>query len=211
MTQTDRQTNEVDADLLSLLPNVDTEISPEDIDDILNNSDNNCTDNPEQIQADNTPSNNVNNATNDRESNREQSNVDDTSGNTAHTVVEQPVFTLPISDKALNTFVNRIIFKLGDKYDINYSRPFQKHNFAITVRRGSEDEDISRACGNQQNRLQVEGRERSLDEAMISWRFRVQFKQYIKNKRHKYGIKLHIIYTLGNCTFTYWRYMCGRE
>lgn len=37
------------------------------------------------------------------------------------------------------------------------------------------------------------GRELSLDEAMVLWRGRLIFRQYIKGKKHKYGIK---IYTL---------------
>lgn len=41
--------------------------------------------------------------------------------------------------------------------------------------------------------LYYPGRELSLDEAMVLWRGRLQFKQYIKNKRHKYGIKLYML------------------
>ena len=37
------------------------------------------------------------------------------------------------------------------------------------------------------------GRELSLDEAIIIWHDCLQFKQYIKNKRHKYGIKLYML------------------
>lgn len=37
------------------------------------------------------------------------------------------------------------------------------------------------------------GKELSLDESMVLWRGRLVFRQYIKNKRHKYGVK---IYTL---------------
>lgn len=37
------------------------------------------------------------------------------------------------------------------------------------------------------------GRELSLDEAMVLWRGRLQFKQYIKIKCHKYGIKLYML------------------
>lgn len=33
----------------------------------------------------------------------------------------------------------------------------------------------------------------SLDESMVLWRGRLIFRQYIKNKRHKYGIKLYIL------------------
>jgi len=35
--------------------------------------------------------------------------------------------------------------------------------------------------------------ELSLDESMVLWRGRLQFRQYIQNKRHKYGIKLYMI------------------
>jgi len=31
----------------------------------------------------------------------------------------------------------------------------------------------------------------SLDESMLLWRRRLIFRQYIKNKKHKYGIKLY--------------------
>lgn len=33
----------------------------------------------------------------------------------------------------------------------------------------------------------------SLDESMVPWRGRLVFRQYIKNKRHKYGIKLYML------------------
>ncbi|KAF0694469.1 piggyBac transposable element-derived protein 4-like, partial [Aphis craccivora] len=33
----------------------------------------------------------------------------------------------------------------------------------------------------------------SLDESMVLWRGRLVFRQYIKNKRHKYGIKLYML------------------
>lgn len=33
----------------------------------------------------------------------------------------------------------------------------------------------------------------SLDESMVLWRSRLSFRQYIKNKRHKYGIKLYVL------------------
>ncbi|KFM83242.1 PiggyBac transposable element-derived protein 4, partial [Stegodyphus mimosarum] len=39
------------------------------------------------------------------------------------------------------------------------------------------------------------GRELSLDESMILWRGRLVFRQYIPNKRHKYGIKLYMVTT----------------
>lgn len=39
------------------------------------------------------------------------------------------------------------------------------------------------------------GRELSLDESMVLWRGRLLFRQYIKNKKHKYGIKLYVLTT----------------
>ncbi|XP_045453770.1 piggyBac transposable element-derived protein 4-like [Melitaea cinxia] len=36
-------------------------------------------------------------------------------------------------------------------------------------------------------------KELSLDESMVLWRGRLKFRQYIKNKRHKYGIKLYML------------------
>lgn len=36
-------------------------------------------------------------------------------------------------------------------------------------------------------------KEMSLDEAMVLWRGRLRFRQYIKNKRHKYGVKLYTL------------------
>lgn len=35
----------------------------------------------------------------------------------------------------------------------------------------------------------------SLDESMLLWRGRLVFKQYIKNKKHKYGIKFYELCT----------------
>lgn len=46
---------------------------------------------------------------------------------------------------------------------------------------------------NKMSEVYYPGRELSLDEAMVLWRGRLQFKQYIKNKRHKYGIKLYML------------------
>ncbi|KAI6648410.1 PiggyBac transposable element-derived protein 4 [Oopsacas minuta] len=40
------------------------------------------------------------------------------------------------------------------------------------------------------SRIYTPGRNLSLDESMVLWRGRLVFRQYIKNKRHKYGIKL---------------------
>ncbi|XP_045459223.1 piggyBac transposable element-derived protein 4-like [Melitaea cinxia] len=37
------------------------------------------------------------------------------------------------------------------------------------------------------------GKQLSLDESMVLWRGRLLFRQYIKNKRFKYGIKLYVL------------------
>lgn len=44
---------------------------------------------------------------------------------------------------------------------------------------------------NQMLRLYYPGKDLSLDEGMILWRGRLIFRQYIKGKRHRYGVKLY--------------------
>ncbi|KAJ8928303.1 hypothetical protein NQ314_019146 [Rhamnusium bicolor] len=36
-------------------------------------------------------------------------------------------------------------------------------------------------------------KELSIDESMVLWRGRLKFRQYIKGKRHKFGIKLYVL------------------
>ncbi|CAK1596431.1 unnamed protein product [Parnassius mnemosyne] len=43
------------------------------------------------------------------------------------------------------------------------------------------------------NECYYPAKELSLDESMILWRGRLKFRQFIKNKRHKYGIKLYML------------------
>ncbi|XP_047101005.1 piggyBac transposable element-derived protein 4-like [Schistocerca piceifrons] len=43
------------------------------------------------------------------------------------------------------------------------------------------------------NQAYYTGRDLSLDESMILWRGQLSFRQYIKNKRNKYGIKLYML------------------
>ncbi|XP_035206580.1 piggyBac transposable element-derived protein 4-like, partial [Stegodyphus dumicola] len=50
------------------------------------------------------------------------------------------------------------------------------------------------------------GCEISLDELMVLWRGRLIFRQYIPNKRHKYGIKLHMITTPGGMVLKFMIY-----
>lgn len=44
---------------------------------------------------------------------------------------------------------------------------------------------------NKMQQIYYPGRHLSLDESMVLWRGRLLFRQYIKNKRHRYGIKLY--------------------
>lgn len=76
--------------------------------------------------------------------NNDKDKQDNESGNTQHTSSENPVFTMPISDKTVNHFSYRIILQLGDQYDVTYKRPFSKHNYVITIRQGNELENITR-------------------------------------------------------------------
>lgn len=46
---------------------------------------------------------------------------------------------------------------------------------------------------NSMGRVYYPSRELSLDESMVLWRGRLLFRQYIKGKRHRYGIKLYTI------------------
>lgn len=46
---------------------------------------------------------------------------------------------------------------------------------------------------NKMKTIYCPGKELSLDESMVLWRGRLLFRQYIKNKRHKYGIKLYVL------------------
>lgn len=46
---------------------------------------------------------------------------------------------------------------------------------------------------NKINCIYYPNKEFSLDESMILWRGRLIFRQYIQNKRYKYGIKLYML------------------
>lgn len=46
---------------------------------------------------------------------------------------------------------------------------------------------------NKMSSVYYPNKELSLDESMMLWRGRLAFRQYIKNKRHRYGIKLYML------------------
>ncbi|XP_072387018.1 uncharacterized protein [Diabrotica undecimpunctata] len=52
------------------------------------------------------------------------------------------------------------------------------------------------------------GKKVCIDETMVPFRGRLRFRQYIKIKRHKFGIKLHKLCTEGGYTYNLWIY-CG--
>lgn len=54
------------------------------------------------------------------------------------------------------------------------------------------------------------GRDLVIDESMVPWRGRLGMRQYIKNKRHKYGVKLYKICTVSGYTYNV-RVYCGKE
>ncbi|XP_028173396.1 piggyBac transposable element-derived protein 4-like [Ostrinia furnacalis] len=43
------------------------------------------------------------------------------------------------------------------------------------------------------NNIYSPGKQLTLDESMVLWRGRLLFRQYIKNKRHKYGVKFYVL------------------
>lgn len=45
---------------------------------------------------------------------------------------------------------------------------------------------------NKMNQIYYPGKNLSLDESMMLWKGRLVFRQYIQNKRHKYGLKLYM-------------------
>lgn len=72
-------------------------------------------------------------------------NEDTTSAVTRHTCIENPIFTMPISDKPVNQFVNRIIVRLGDQHDVKHKKIFSKHNYTLTVRSGDQLQNLTAA------------------------------------------------------------------
>ncbi|KAL3283680.1 hypothetical protein HHI36_023921 [Cryptolaemus montrouzieri] len=64
--------------------------------------------------------------------------ADQRSDNTRHTAIENPTFGILISEKCINTYINRIEIKSADEYKVTYKRPFKRHHYYVTVRRGQE-------------------------------------------------------------------------
>ncbi|GJQ70848.1 hypothetical protein Trydic_g771 [Trypoxylus dichotomus] len=117
----ERVSNYDDAALLSVLGNADLEdLTPHNCDQILAQS----IDNP-----------------NEPDNNEEQGS----SGATRHNSVENPIFTMPISEKPLNHLVNRVVLKLSDQHNVKFTRPFTKHHYLVNVRRGHEIENLTQS------------------------------------------------------------------
>ena len=60
-------------------------------------------------------------------------------------------------------------------------------------------------------RVLVPGKKMVIDESMIAWRGRLSFRQYIKGKRHKYGIKLFKLCNVSGYTYNLQIYCGGRD
>jgi len=43
------------------------------------------------------------------------------------------------------------------------------------------------------NTIYYPGKQLSLDESMVLWQGRLLYRQYIQNKRHKFGVKLYML------------------
>lgn len=56
---------------------------------------------------------------------------------------------------------------------------------------------------NKMNSIYYPKKELSLDESMVLWRGRLVFRQFIHNKRHKYGIKLYMLTEPGGLTLKF--------
>lgn len=70
--------------------------------------------------------------------------LDNQTDNTVHTAIENPVFGIPISEKPLNFYMNRIELKLADGYKVEYKRPFKKHHYIVNIRTGQEEDNIGK-------------------------------------------------------------------
>lgn len=56
---------------------------------------------------------------------------------------------------------------------------------------------------NKMNSIYYPKKELSLDESMVLWRGRLVFRQFIHNKRHKYGIQLYMLTEAGGLTLKF--------
>lgn len=72
---------------------------------------------------------------------------------------------------------------------------FVDHSAADMTDRLYKIRPIMSAIQENIKKVLVPERNLSLDESMIPWRGRLSFRQYIKNKSHKYGLKLYVLTT----------------
>lgn len=75
-------------------------------------------------------------------------------------------------------------------------------HFAPNIDHHEQEQDLDRLYkvrplidyfSSKMNSIYYPKKELSLDESMVLWRGRLFFRQYIQNKRHKYGIKLYML------------------
>lgn len=110
--QTTSCDNNGTSDLISILPNVYEQdiLSPETLDQILDST----------SLDDDVPL---------AQLFRKQSEKTPDSNATVHTAIENPIFTLPITEKPLQSFSNCFILQYGDKTDYHREELDTKHKF----------------------------------------------------------------------------------
>lgn len=118
--------NETD-DLDSMIPNVNElpALSDEDLESII------ASQNPDVGLMDLSDPHVLDNEPDTAESN------DDGDLDTVHSTQEDNGKGIPITDKPVNTFQNRIVIRLGEKYKRRIDRPFNRNHHNITVTKES--------------------------------------------------------------------------
>lgn len=76
---------------------------------------------------------------------------------------------------------------------LNFCKTPESENDFQNVSRIYKIESVLNYFNNKMNEVYQPSKNLSLDESMILWRGRLLFRQYIKNKRHKYGVKLYML------------------
>lgn len=105
--------------------------------------------------------------------------------------------------------VNRLedYWKTSELFNINFFRKYMSRNRFMLILRNlhfidNENDDNNRLnkiepivtyFNNKMTDIYEASKNLSLDESMVLFRGRLVFRQYIKNKRHKYGIKLYML------------------
>ena len=90
------------------------------------------------------------------------------------------LYRFPIFSKVMPRNRFQLIIRFWDFVDNNTAGPGHLRKIVPIVEH----------LNNTMNTIYIPDKDLSIDESMMLWRGRLVFRQYIKNKRHKYGIKL---------------------